>query len=84
MAKRKIKTITPESIQHQILKEMDALTVGHVKQKVIPLRRKCGCGRRVIGHHKYCKKCWEKHRARIKNKKDTIEIIQNENTKESN
>lgn len=27
--------------------------------KIIPIKKKCGCGRRIVHHHKYCDKCWE-------------------------
>ena len=75
MAKRKNKILRQTDVQRQILREIDSLSLSRAKVKIKPLRRRCGCGRRVIGHHKYCKKCWELHRARIQNKIDSIEAF---------
>jgi hypothetical protein len=30
------------------------------KKLIEPIKRRCGCGKRVIHHHKYCDKCWKK------------------------
>jgi hypothetical protein len=63
----------PKMIEKEILAKIERLEIPSVhlsKKEIKPIKRFCSCGRRVSrGHHKYCEKCWEMHRAKIKSKK---------------
>ena len=65
--------ITVQSVQNQILKEMDRFIIKGRERYIRPIRKHCSCGKRVLNHHKYCQKCWEVHKQLMRAKQIQVE-----------